>query len=335
LATWAGIIAWTLGLFLLILVGSRAAVELVDFTATTQADGSILLRWVTRWELDTSAFRIYRALTPNGPWDTVVNEQDSRSDGENDTVYEYLDSDVEPGKTYYYLLEELEVESVGGVNRYMDWVRSATAGQPGAPTFTPTATRTSTATATQGPTGVTPSPTATRTPTATGTPTDVPTAVPTATRQFTNTPVPQAQPTATWTPLPATSTPRPGTTVVAPIGQPGQPPSAVSPTASRPAVASLPGSVATLTPTTGPASPIPAPEASPTSTVTPTPAIFAAKVVEQPVLRATPTRASDSDKSTESVARDHSWILALAIGVVALAVLLAVAVFFLWRRHPG
>ncbi len=347
LAMWACIAIWALGLSLLMLSGGQAAVELVEFTATTQADGSILLRWVTRWELDTSAFRIYRALTRTGPWDTMIHEQMSTSDGESDTVYEYLDSDVEPGKTYYYLLEEVEVESVGGVNRYMDFIRSATAGQPGAPTFTPTATHTRTATATQIPASPTSSPTATPTPTATFTPTDVSASAPTATRQFTNTPVPPASPTATRTPSPttgttalATATPRPSATVAAPTGQPGQPRQVVSPTAT--AVRS-PTVVAVRSPTPAiPATPpgtaglAPIPEGVQTPIPTPTLAVFAAKVAEQPILRATPTRAPVTDIGLATVPRGPNWILMLAIAAVGLAVLLAGAAFLLWRqRHTG
>ena len=210
---------WGLGgLLALILIvahapGGWAAIDLKEFTATTQEDGTILLRWITRTELDTSSFRIYRAETDNGPWDTVIAELDSNSDGVTDTVYEYNDTDIAVGTTYFYLLEEVEVG--GGVNRYvdLDFIPSATAGPPGAPTSTPTATPTATRTSTPGTSGAsptpsrtpnqtpsrTPSPTATRAnaATATGTPNDTPT--PTVQPGATLTPQGQTQPTASVT----------------------------------------------------------------------------------------------------------------------------------------
>ena len=38
----------------------RAAIELRSFTATAQANGTILVRWVTGTELNTLGFRVYR-----------------------------------------------------------------------------------------------------------------------------------------------------------------------------------------------------------------------------------------------------------------------------------
>jgi len=153
----------------------RAAVILVDMTATAQADGTILVEWETATELDTAAFRLYRAQATSGPWNNPIYQQVAQGDGATGATYTFLDTDVARGITYYYLLEDISQD--GTPTKWMDFIRSATVLDPGQATFTPTLTATSTATP-----GPSPTPTRTRTPT--------PTDPPTATRRVTNTPTP-------------------------------------------------------------------------------------------------------------------------------------------------
>ncbi|MCX7671100.1 MAG: hypothetical protein N2439_13645, partial [Anaerolineae bacterium] len=150
--SWRGLImACFLALAMGLVIGpaGHARIELKEFTATARADGTILVRWVTEFELDTIGFRIYRASAATGPWVTVVHEEDARSDGESDTIYEFVDANVFAGTTYYYLLEELEYDSENDVIRpvrYIEQICQATVG-PGGKTPVP-ATATPTATAT-------------------------------------------------------------------------------------------------------------------------------------------------------------------------------------------
>ena len=199
----------------------RAAVTLVDMTATAQSDGTILVEWETATELDTAAFNLYRAEASNGPWDTLVDTQPAQGDGQTGASYSFSDDSVEAGKTYYYLLEE--IENNGTSTKLNDFIRSATVSAPGQATFTPTSTSTATRTATPGPS---PTPTRTRTPVPTSTPwptaTDPATDVPTATRQFANTPIPgnTATRTATLVPGQPTATRAAGSPTVTPITSP-------------------------------------------------------------------------------------------------------------------
>ncbi len=347
---------WGLGgLLALILVvahapGGWATIDLKEFTATTQEDGAILLRWITGTELDTSSFRIYRAETAAGPWDTVFIGPDSNSDGLTDTVYEYNDTDVTDGTTYFYLLEEVEVG--GGVNRYvdLDFIPSATAGQPGAPTSTPTATLTATRTSTPGASPTpsrtpnqtpsrTPSPTATRAnaATATNTPNDAPT--PTVRPGTTPTSQGQTQPTAAVTaaatagaPGAATATPLPAGRVATPTGQAGVNPLPTPSAAPRPGSTPPRPGAATATP---PALPAPAATLNPqrTPTATPSPAVFASKPTEPPVLRGAAPRPTLATTQTEATPRGDGWILALGGVAVILAALLGGVALFLSRRH--
>jgi hypothetical protein len=313
---------------------SWAAIELKSFTATTQPDGSILVRWVTGVELDTAIFRIYRALAITGPWDTVVDQQDSRSNGLSDTEYEYNDTDVAVGTTYFYLLEEVEVESSGGVNQYRDFIRQATAGQPGAATSTPTGTKTPTATATPTASprpGVTSSPT----PTWTVTPeeTSVPTDTPTATRQNPGTPQATESPVPTQAvgtqPGAPAVTAQAGTRPTDPTGQATNTPAS----ARQPATGTPPtGKIATATPSKTPA-PTLTPNIGRLPTATLSPVVFLPKATTLPVLRSTPAQTSESPNDEVQVGRGYGWILALGGGAVVLAAFLGGLVFVLWRRR--
>lgn len=320
---------------------TQAAVTLGDFTATAQADGSILVYWRTESELDTTGFQVYRALSANGPWDTVVNTQNADPGGTYGAEYTFTDpaSNLVLGTTYYYMLEE--IESGGATNRYEEasWIRQATAGNPGEATATPTITPTSTA-------GPSPTPTATRTATSTRTPTrpptDAPTAVPTATRQFANTPTslptPTAtvagaagQPTATRT---ATATPISAVRVATPTGQPGAAVPPPLPTATRPAGAAVATATATKarTPTSMP-SQSPTVGATPTPSVTPAPVVFGANTTSEPILRGTPGRASATATPAGAGRTGGSLALIIGLGSVALAGLLGGAAVVLWRRR--
>ena len=88
----------------------RAAVTLVGMTATAQTDGTILVEWETATELDTASFRLYRGLSRERSMaeDKIVDEQPAQGDGTTGATYSFSDDDVEAGKTYYYLLEEIE-----------------------------------------------------------------------------------------------------------------------------------------------------------------------------------------------------------------------------------
>jgi hypothetical protein len=340
---------WALGgLLALILVvaqtsGSWARIELREFTATTQEDGTILLRWITTEEKDTSFFRIHRAETGDGPWnkDTVIAEQDSNSDGVTDTVYEYNDRETIPGTTYFYRLEEVDLDD--RLILYVIFTPSATAGQPGAPTSTPTATLTATRTSTPGASPTpsrTPNQTPSRTPspTATNTPNDAPT--PTVRPGTTPTSQGQTQPTAAVTaaatagaPGAATATPLPAGRVATPTGQAGVNPLPTPSAAPRPGGTTPPRPGAATAPP--PALPAPAATLNPqrTPTATPSPAVFASKPTEPPVLRGAAPRPTLATTQTEAAPRGDGWILALGGVAVILAALLGGVALFLSRRH--
>lgn len=74
--------------------------------------GKIEIEWETETEIDTAGFNIYRSETEDGEY-VRINEQiiPSQSDAVAGAAYLYVDSDVEPGKTYYYRLEDIEFDN--------------------------------------------------------------------------------------------------------------------------------------------------------------------------------------------------------------------------------
>ena len=313
----------------------RAAVTLVDMTATAQ-DNKILVKWETATELDTAAFRLYRAQATSGPWNNLIYQQAAQGDGTSGDTYTFADSSITQGVTYYYLLEE--VSQNGTPNKLEDFIRSATVFAPNQPTFTPTPTSTATSTATVGPS---PTPTSTRTPLPTAT--DPPTDVPTATRQFANTPLPgntstpaatlpPGQPTATRTAGSPTATPIASPQLATPTRLPGAVAPVAPPAAPQPAVTASPvAATATRTPTR-------IPTATPTAvartpSATPSPAVFVANATAELVLRGTPARATAPAPTQSDDGRNEGLALAIGGGAVLLAGLLGGAAFIIWRRR--
>jgi hypothetical protein len=97
--------------------GPPTAVTLASFTATPVGD-NILVEWETAMEIDTVGFNVWRSETRDGGY-VRVNDTPIPSASPGGVwggTYSYVDSDVIPGTTTYYKLEELEIS--GGRNWY-------------------------------------------------------------------------------------------------------------------------------------------------------------------------------------------------------------------------
>jgi hypothetical protein len=83
----------------------------IGITAWFQSQVSILLEWSTESEFDIVGFDILRGESDSGPF-IKVNENiippsiDPMIGGE----YQFIDTDVEPGQVYYYVLEDIEMD---------------------------------------------------------------------------------------------------------------------------------------------------------------------------------------------------------------------------------
>ena len=94
------------------------AVDLVSFTATAQNDSTLLLEWVTSAERNSWGFLVHRSTDLTWKNAVRVNPRliESTGDEETGAYYVYADTLVVPGVTYYYWLQELEID--GGTNVY-------------------------------------------------------------------------------------------------------------------------------------------------------------------------------------------------------------------------
>ena len=86
------------------------AVELARFEAWLEGL-SIHVEWETVTEIDNLGFNLYRAGAPGGPYAKLNGELiPSQSPGSPlGWVYVWLDAAVEAGRTYYYLLEDVDI----------------------------------------------------------------------------------------------------------------------------------------------------------------------------------------------------------------------------------
>ena len=92
------------------------AVTLVSFEAALDG-AAVLVTWETAMEIDNVGFNLYRSEAPDGPY-VKLNESliPSQAPGAPfGAEYSWLDETVEPGVTYYYKLEDVEV---GGLSTF-------------------------------------------------------------------------------------------------------------------------------------------------------------------------------------------------------------------------
>ena len=86
------------------------AIDLVSFTARPRK-AAIVLRWETATEIDNLGFNLYRAESPEGER-TRLNASliPSQAPGSPvGAVYTWRDTSVQPGVTYYYWLEDVDL----------------------------------------------------------------------------------------------------------------------------------------------------------------------------------------------------------------------------------
>jgi hypothetical protein len=70
---------------------------------------SIVVEWTTASELDLAGFNLYRSSSPEGPYERI---NPSMIPGSTDSLtggdYSYTDRGLQPGRMYYYQLEDVE-----------------------------------------------------------------------------------------------------------------------------------------------------------------------------------------------------------------------------------
>ena len=70
---------------------------------------TIVVEWTTASEVNTAGFNLYRGQTPDGPFAKInASLIPASTDSISGKKYRYDDSNLTPGQTYYYQLEDVE-----------------------------------------------------------------------------------------------------------------------------------------------------------------------------------------------------------------------------------
>ena len=88
---------------------SPTLIQLASFNAISKA-GKVILRWATDSEVDNAGFNILRSESESGEYtkinDALISAEGSSTDGAS---YSFADNDVQNRKTYYYKLEDIDL----------------------------------------------------------------------------------------------------------------------------------------------------------------------------------------------------------------------------------
>ncbi len=101
------------------IVAKPTAITLLSFTAEP-APGRITLAWQTGTETDNAGFYLWRREGAAGKY-AKLNEVPipAKGDPESGASYTYIDTTVEPGKRYYYRLEDVDTHGVSTFHELM------------------------------------------------------------------------------------------------------------------------------------------------------------------------------------------------------------------------
>jgi uncharacterized repeat protein (TIGR01451 family) len=88
----------------------QTAISLSSFTATRRA-GDVVVNWVTASEINTWGFYLYRSAdgSRTGAVRVTATIIPGQGRGQGGAVYSWLDQDVQPGVSYSYWLQEVEL----------------------------------------------------------------------------------------------------------------------------------------------------------------------------------------------------------------------------------
>ena len=89
-------------------LGTPTAVLLDNFEAVAQPH-HVLVTWETVSEVSNTGFNLYRALAVDGERTLLANVPSQSPGGTAGAAYSYQDYEVQPGQTYWYYLEDLDL----------------------------------------------------------------------------------------------------------------------------------------------------------------------------------------------------------------------------------
>jgi hypothetical protein len=87
-------------------------IDLSSITATPEFN-KVIIQWSTESEINNVGFNLYRAESENGEYiqinDSLIPSKGSSTQGAS---YEFVDNDVKNRKTYYYKLEDIDLNGI-------------------------------------------------------------------------------------------------------------------------------------------------------------------------------------------------------------------------------
>ena len=101
-------------------------IDLASFEAIA-GNSSVSLSWETESEIDNAGFNLYRSDSENGEYikinDSLIPTEGTTTQGAS---YEFIDTDVKNRKTYYYKLEDIDLNGTstmhGAVSAMPRWI---------------------------------------------------------------------------------------------------------------------------------------------------------------------------------------------------------------------
>jgi hypothetical protein len=84
-------------------------IELSSFTVTP-SDREVIFEWTTESEIDNAGFNLYRAESADGEYLKINSSLiPAEGNGTSGATYQYIDNDVKNRTTYYYKLEDIDL----------------------------------------------------------------------------------------------------------------------------------------------------------------------------------------------------------------------------------
>ena len=89
-------------------IGTPTAITLSSFTAKAKGEKAVL-KWQTETEIDNIGFNILRSESENGGYVKINNKLiTAKGSATKGVSYKFKDKNVQPGKTYWYKLEDID-----------------------------------------------------------------------------------------------------------------------------------------------------------------------------------------------------------------------------------
>lgn len=85
-------------------------VELSSFTAVLLIDNMVKITWITQSETDLQGYYIFRSNNPSLDDATCINTMIYATNSTNQSTYTFVDEEAEPGNTWYYWLQSVNLD---------------------------------------------------------------------------------------------------------------------------------------------------------------------------------------------------------------------------------